>query len=104
MEFVRELLPLAAAWFLNTSNDMKTHRILFAIPVLISGCITAMAIPRDIMVKHLGTEDGLSHQTANAIYQDEFGFIWIGTMDGLNRFDGHKTKVFKPGVGGGVRL
>ena len=92
---------MAAAWFLNTSNDMKTHRILFAIPVLISGCITAMAIPRDIMVKHLGTEDGLSHQTANAIYQDEFGFIWIGTMDGLNRFDGHKTKVFKPGVGGG---
>ena len=59
---------------------------------------------RDIMVKQLGTEEGLSHHTANAIYQDEFGFIWIGTMDGLNRFDGQKTKIFRPSVsesGGG---
>lgn len=61
---------------------------------------------RDIMVKQLGTEEGLSHHTANAIYQDEFGFIWIGTMDGLNRFDGQKTKIFRPSVsesgGGGL--
>ena len=51
----------------------------------------------NIIVRHLSTEEGLSHYTVNAIYQDEFGFIWIGTMDGLNRFDGHKTLIFKPG-------
>lgn len=51
---------------------------------------------RDINVQHLSVEQGLSHYTVNSIYQDEFGFIWIGTMDGLNRYDGQRIKIFKP--------
>lgn len=51
---------------------------------------------RDINVQHLSIEQGLSHYTVNSIYQDEFGFIWIGTMDGLNRYDGSRIQVFKP--------
>lgn len=51
---------------------------------------------RDINVQHLSVEQGLSHYTVNSIYQDEFGFIWIGTMDGLNRYDGSRIEVFKP--------
>lgn len=51
---------------------------------------------RDITVKHIGIEQGLSHHSVNTIWQDEHGFIWIGTMDGLNRYDGQKFKVFKP--------
>lgn len=41
---------------------------------------------------------GLSHQTVNCFYQDEFGFLWIGTQDGLNRFDGRKFEIFKPDI------
>lgn len=51
---------------------------------------------RDINVQHLSIEQGLSHYTVNSIYQDEFGFIWVGTMDGLNRYDGSRIKIFKP--------
>lgn len=51
---------------------------------------------RDINVQYLSIEQGLSHYTVNSIYQDEFGFIWIGTMDGLNRYDGSRVRVFKP--------
>lgn len=51
---------------------------------------------KDITVKNISTGDGLSHHSVNTIYQDEFGFVWIGTLDGLNRYDGHRFKVFKP--------
>ncbi|MCH7409434.1 response regulator [Belliella sp. DSM 111904] len=45
--------------------------------------------------RHLGVEDGLSHNTVFTIYQDHKGFMWFGTKDGLNRYDGHVFKVFK---------
>ena len=36
----------------------------------------------------LTVQNGLSHNKANCILQDKRGFIWIGTDDGLNRYDG----------------
>ena len=44
---------------------------------------------------HLSINDGLSQSTVNVILQDEKGFIWFGTKDGLNRYDGKSFKVFK---------
>lgn len=38
---------------------------------------------------------GLSHNTVLNMYQDSRGFIWIGTMDGLNRFDGTNFKIYR---------
>jgi ligand-binding sensor domain-containing protein/signal transduction histidine kinase len=46
--------------------------------------------------EHLGLEDGLSQSTVNVILQDKQGFLWFGTEDGLNRYDGYTFKVFKP--------
>jgi signal transduction histidine kinase/ligand-binding sensor domain-containing protein/DNA-binding response OmpR family regulator len=39
--------------------------------------------------------NGLSHNQIHSIMQDSRGFIWVGTMSGLNRLDGSKVKVFK---------
>lgn len=51
---------------------------------------------KNINIRYLNIEDGLSHHTINSIYQDEFGFVWIGTLDGLNRFNGTRIDIFKP--------
>ena len=43
----------------------------------------------------LGIEDGLSNNSVTSIYKDQYGFMWFGTLDGLNRFDGYTFKLFK---------
>lgn len=45
--------------------------------------------------KPLTINDGLSQNSALTIIQDRKGFIWIGTKDGLNRYDGVKFRLFK---------
>ncbi|MEY4190189.1 MAG: hypothetical protein RIR17_925, partial [Planctomycetota bacterium] len=44
---------------------------------------------------HLTLADGLSQSSVNCLLQDRSGFLWIGTNDGLNRFDGFRFKVYK---------
>ncbi|MEM6327804.1 MAG: two-component regulator propeller domain-containing protein, partial [Bacteroidota bacterium] len=43
----------------------------------------------------LGTDDGLSQSIVNAIAQDRQGYLWFGTEDGLNRYDGARFAVFR---------
>lgn len=50
---------------------------------------------KEIAFKHLSTIDGLSNFTVFSIAQDHQGFMWFGTMDGLNRFDGKHIKTYR---------
>jgi len=45
--------------------------------------------------RHLSKKDGLSQASVFAIAQDKEGFMWFGTREGLNRFDGYRFKVYK---------
>lgn len=49
----------------------------------------------DPFFKIYGTENGLSNKKVNAILEDSRGFIWIGTEDGLNRYDGRYFTVYR---------
>lgn len=53
-----------------------------------------IADPPQLAFEHLLPEDGLSVTTAYSILQDRTGFLWIGTEDGLYRFDGHRFEVW----------
>ncbi len=50
----------------------------------------------NIRFEHIGLEEGLSQSVVYTILQDRQGFLWVGTQDGLNRFDGYKFKVYRP--------
>ena len=45
--------------------------------------------------KFLSAEDGLSNSLINKILQDQNGFVWIATEDGLNCYDGNRVKVYR---------
>ncbi|MFN8258925.1 MAG: two-component regulator propeller domain-containing protein [Bacteroidales bacterium] len=48
----------------------------------------------DFRFESLSRKDGLSHDNVYAISQDRYGFMWFGTEDGLNRYDGYTFKQF----------
>ncbi|WP_207429166.1 hybrid sensor histidine kinase/response regulator transcription factor [Pedobacter sp. SYSU D00535] len=51
--------------------------------------------PLQYQFSHIKTTKGLSHNQVNAILKDSRGFMWFGTMAGLNRYDGYTFKVFR---------
>jgi len=44
---------------------------------------------------HLDINNGLPHNDVNCFYKDDKGFLWLGTLSGLARFDGYSFKVYK---------
>ena len=54
-----------------------------------------LAQPDGYRFAHISTDDGLSNNQVRSIIKDSRGFIWIGTLGGLSRFDGHKFKIFE---------
>ena len=57
--------------------------------------ILAETLQHNVRFEHKTIEDGLSSNIINDILQDRFGFIWIATFDGLNRFDGRNFKIYR---------
>lgn len=52
-------------------------------------------IPKDIKFQHYTSENGLSQRSVMSILQDKKGYLWFGTRDGLNKFDGSKFIIYK---------
>lgn len=63
--------------------------------VLLIFLIYRLGYAEELKTEHISIGEGLSNVNSNVIIQDKFGFLWIGTNDGLNRYDGYEFKVYK---------
>src|SRR5687768_9945171 len=63
--------------------------------VLLLSSLSAFAQSEHYNFSKLDTYTGLSNNVVNAILKDQDGFLWFGTMSGLNRYDGYSYRVFR---------
>ena len=65
---------------------MTLKNVLVSVLLLI--CFMGNSQPRRF--KHLTSADGISQSEVYSFLKDSRGFVWFGTVDGLNRYDGYK--------------
>lgn len=63
--------------------------------LLTIGCTLLLFAVNRISFQHLGSEEGLSQSSVFSITQDNHGFLWIATSDGLNKYDGYHFTVYR---------
>jgi ligand-binding sensor domain-containing protein/signal transduction histidine kinase len=73
--------------------QIRNHSILF-IACSVFSC-AAIGQIGTLKFDQISLEQGLSQSTVNAIVQDGLGFMWFGTQDGLNRYDGYSFAIYK---------
>ncbi len=73
----------------------KFSFLFFLFQLLIISKLTGASLP----VRLINVNDGLSNSSVNCVFQDHFGFMWFGTHDGLNCYDGKRFLTFRNRVG-----
>jgi len=78
---------------------MKTLQYLPAIILFHLATLSAFSQAGNLKFEHLGTDLGLSEGNVKCILRDSRGFMWIGTREGLNKYDGYGFIVYKNVIG-----
>jgi PAS domain S-box-containing protein len=83
----------------HSDHRKRLDRIVFLFVVMGLAMVGRRALPAQEMTNkfvHVSIREGLSQGSALSILQDRKGFIWIGSEEGLNRYDGYYFKVYRP--------
>jgi signal transduction histidine kinase/ligand-binding sensor domain-containing protein/CheY-like chemotaxis protein len=73
-----------------------TAKNLFvALPLILGLSFSTTAQPQKLKFAHLDINDGLSQNNVLCVLQDSRGFMWFGTRDGLNKYDGYQITVYR---------
>src|SRR5207244_2996788 len=63
--------------------------------LLLCSSFAGFAQNQSFNFEHMGTHEGLSQINVLCIFQDSRGLMWVGTTDGLNRYDGYNFTIYR---------
>ena len=65
------------------------------ITLILLSCLALAGAQPDIRFEEVYSINPLSHNAVTCIHQDRLGFLWLGTFNGLNKYDGYSFKIYK---------
>ena len=71
------------------------QKLIIRLFFILASAAFANVYGQNITFNHLTTDDGLSQFSVNSLYVDENGILWIGTREGLNRYNGDDIQTYK---------
>jgi len=77
------------SFHMPTGKTAKNCTILLLYTLLILNS-QLFAQNKDIIFERINTSDGLTNNSVRRVFQDSKGYLWVGTQDGLNKYDGYK--------------
>jgi len=77
-------------------NESWSLRIILLSCLLFCSFAIAFGQEDKLYIDRLGSQDGFSANYVTRIFQDDDGFMWVGTFAGLNRYDGYEVREFTP--------
>lgn len=80
----------ACLWHGKQAHEVDNHKE----EVSQETSIDTLSLPIDVRVKFVTLQDGLPSNAVSDIYQDQKGFMWFSTNNGLARYDGNQMKVY----------
>jgi ligand-binding sensor domain-containing protein/signal transduction histidine kinase len=94
---------MKSAWLIESKNGENLLKLKPSFKTVVL-CVAFMIILNlkvfsqqdEFQFVHFTAEDGLSLNAVTKIIQDDNGFLWFGTYNGLNRYDGYNFKIFLP--------
>jgi signal transduction histidine kinase/ligand-binding sensor domain-containing protein/CheY-like chemotaxis protein len=78
------------------------YLLILLLPFIFAGTLKSQE--NQSIFKRLTTTEGLSNNWVRCIYMDEIGFMWFGTADGLNKYDGHEFNIYRPKTNNGKSI
>lgn len=85
---------------MNRQEKLRKSGIRKFLAILCLSLVSSFSIPeshawqKNIRFDRISTDQGLSHVFVHSITQDDQGFMWFGTANGLNKYDGHRITVY----------
>src|SRR4051794_7007622 len=79
----------------DTFESMFAHSTSARALLLVAALAAPLTAQERVAFRHVTIADGLSQNAVSGIMQDHRGFMWFGTKDGLDRYDGYQFVVFR---------
>ena len=74
--------------------NRTSHLKVCAMCIFLAACTTDSARAQEYAFQYLGVEQGLTNLAVRTLFQDRTGFIWVGTENGVFRYEGVRFREF----------